>query len=99
VKFGGFDVFPGSADAKYVGDRQRRSVSGAMIRERINAGLARARTRGLNKKGEPLRLGRPPVRTATERDIRKLRAEGLGILKSAKTLGIGTSVVQRVLAD
>jgi len=69
----------------------------AMIRERINAGLAHARARGLNKKGEPLRLGRPPVSTATERDIRKLRAKGLGILKIAKTLG--TSVVQRVLAE
>ena len=70
----------------------------AMIRERINAGLARARARGVNRKGEPLRLGRPPANTATERDIRKLRAKGMGILKIAKTLGIGTSVVQRVLA-
>jgi hypothetical protein len=34
-----------------------------------------------------------------ERDIRKLRAKGMGILKIASTLGIGTSVVQRVLAD
>jgi DNA invertase Pin-like site-specific DNA recombinase len=71
----------------------------AMIRERINAGLARARARGVNRKGEPLRLGRPPANTATERDIRKLRAKGMGILKIARTLRIGTSVVQRVLAD
>jgi DNA invertase Pin-like site-specific DNA recombinase len=71
----------------------------AMIRERINAGLARAKARGVNRKGEPLRLGRPPANTATERDIRKLRAKGMGILKIARTLGIGTSVVQRVLAD
>jgi DNA invertase Pin-like site-specific DNA recombinase len=49
----------------------------AMIRERINAGLARAKARGVNRKGEPLRLGRPPVNSATERDIRKLRAKGI----------------------
>jgi DNA invertase Pin-like site-specific DNA recombinase len=70
----------------------------AMIRERIMSGLARANARGVNRRGERLRLGRPPIRAATERDIRKLRAKGMGILKIAKTLGIGTSVVQRVLA-
>ena len=69
----------------------------AMIRERIMAGLARAKARGVNRRGEPLRLGRPPIRSATERDILKLRAKGMGILKIAKTLGIGTSVVQRVV--
>jgi DNA invertase Pin-like site-specific DNA recombinase len=69
----------------------------AMIRERIMSGLARAKASGLNRRGEPLRLGRPPIRSATERDIRKLRAKGMGILKIAKTLGIGTSVVQRVV--
>jgi DNA invertase Pin-like site-specific DNA recombinase len=69
----------------------------AMIRERIMPGLARAKARGVNRKGEPLRLGRPPIRSATERHIRKLRAKGMGILKIAKTLGIGTSVVQRVV--
>jgi DNA invertase Pin-like site-specific DNA recombinase len=69
----------------------------AMIRDRINAGLARAKARGVNRRGEPLRLGRPPIHTATEREIHKLRAKGMGILKIAKTLGIGTSVVQRVV--
>ena len=53
--------------------------------------------RGVNRKGEPLRLGRTPVDRATERDIRKLRAKDMGILKIAKTLGIGTSVVQRIV--
>ena len=33
----------------------------------------------------------------TEVDIRKLRADGKGILAIAKELGVGTSVVQRVL--
>jgi hypothetical protein len=33
-----------------------------------------------------------------EVQIRKLRAKGMGIIKIARTLGIGTSVVQRVIA-
>jgi DNA invertase Pin-like site-specific DNA recombinase len=62
-----------------------------MIRERVNAGLARARAKGT-------RLGRPPTKPAVEAQIRKLRARGMGKLKIARTLGIGSSVVQRVLA-
>jgi DNA invertase Pin-like site-specific DNA recombinase len=69
----------------------------ATIRERIMSGLARAKARGVNRTSEPLRLGRPPIHAATERDVRELRVKGMGILKIAKTLGIGTSVVQRVL--
>lgn len=63
-----------------------------MIRERVNAGLARAKARGV-------KLGRRPVKTAVEARIRALKAEGMGILKIGKTLGIGTSVVQRVVAN
>ena len=62
-----------------------------MIRERVNAGLARSRDKGV-------RLGRRPVKAATETRIRELRAEGMGILKIGRTLGVGTSVVQRVLS-
>jgi len=62
-----------------------------MIRERVNAGLARARERGT-------KLGRRPVNSSVEIRIRELRAEGIGLLKIGRTLGIGTSVVQRVLA-
>lgn len=62
-----------------------------MIRERVNAGLARAKERGV-------KLGRRPVSSAVEAHIRELRADGLGILKIGRTLGVGTSVVQRVLA-
>jgi DNA invertase Pin-like site-specific DNA recombinase len=62
-----------------------------MIRERVNAGLARAKA-----KGTP--LGRPSVKPAVETRIRALRADGMGILKIARTLGIGTSVVQRVVS-
>ncbi|MET4607652.1 DNA invertase Pin-like site-specific DNA recombinase [Bradyrhizobium sp. JR4.1] len=62
-----------------------------MIRERVNAGLARARDKGV-------RLGRRPIKASTEERIRELRAEGMGILKIGRTLGVGTSVVQRVLS-
>ena len=62
-----------------------------MIRERVNAGLARAKERGI-------RLGRRPVKSSVEARIHELRAEGMGILKIGRTLGVGTSVVQRVLA-
>jgi DNA invertase Pin-like site-specific DNA recombinase len=62
----------------------------AIMRERINAGLARARANGT-------KLGRRPVKPAVEARIRQLRAKGEGILKIGRTLGIGTSVVQRVV--
>lgn len=61
-----------------------------MIRERINAGLARARDRGV-------RLGRPPVAPEIEARIRDLWISNIGILKIARELGVGTSVVQRVV--
>jgi DNA invertase Pin-like site-specific DNA recombinase len=63
-----------------------------MIRERVNAGLARARANGT-------KLGRRPVKPAVEARIRQLRAKGDGILKIGRTLGIGTSVVQRVVGE
>lgn len=62
----------------------------SIIRERINAGLARARARGK-------RLGRPRVPSSTEDAIRReLQNGGKGILKIARELGVGVSVVQRV---
>ena len=61
-----------------------------IIRERVNAGLARARVNGT-------KLGRRPVKPAVEARIRQLRAKGDGILKIGRKLGIGTSVVQRVV--
>jgi len=61
-----------------------------IIRERVNAGLARAREKGT-------KLGRRSVKPAVEARIRELRAEGMGILKIGRTIGVGTSVVQRVL--
>lgn len=61
----------------------------AMIQERVKAGLARAKAQGK-------RLGRPTVGPEVEARIRQLRADGMGVLKVARTLGIGASAVQRV---
>lgn len=65
-----------------------------MIRERVNAGLARARERGT---GSGLPIGRPKVSEDVEAQIRQLRAEGHGMLKISKLAGCGVSTVQRVL--
>jgi DNA invertase Pin-like site-specific DNA recombinase len=60
-------------------------------RDRIKAGVARARAQGK-------RIGRPPVHPATEARIRELRKQGYGKLKIAKALGCGVGTVQRVLS-
>ena len=62
-----------------------------IIRERIHAGLARAKSQGKT-------LGRRPVSKKTESQIRTLRARGLGKLKIARQLRCGVSTVQRVVA-
>ena len=59
-----------------------------MIRQRIKAGLKRAVAQGV-------KLGRPKIDRVTERKVRRLLAKGVGILKVAKSLGIGTGTVQR----
>jgi len=64
----------------------------AMIRERVHAGLARARKEGK-------RLGRPKVSRKTERAIQAARAEGKGINRIAIDLGVGSSTVRRVIAE
>jgi DNA invertase Pin-like site-specific DNA recombinase len=61
----------------------------AIIRERIAAGLARAREEGR-------RLGRPRVGAEIEKRIREARGQGHGIRKVAKMVGCGVSVVQRL---
>ncbi len=62
-----------------------------MIRERVNAGLARAKAKGVQ-------LGRKPVGADVEDKVRAMLATGAGILKTAKALGIGTGTVQRIKA-
>jgi DNA invertase Pin-like site-specific DNA recombinase len=62
----------------------------AMIRERVCAGLDKARAQGK-------RLGRPQVAPAVEDAIRTARAAGKGQLAIARELGVGVSTVRRVL--
>lgn len=69
-----------------------------MIRDRVNAGLAVIKETGRNKHGEVVTLGRPKVSTKVESRVMQLRTEGMGILKIAKTVGCGVSVVQRLVA-
>ncbi len=66
----------------------------AMIRERINAGLTRARKKGT-------RLGRPPgaskKRQAKQSQVRKLHMQGHSIRQIARQVGIATGTVQTYL--
>ena len=64
----------------------------SIIQERVRAGLERARAKGKA-------LGRPRTDPKVEAKIRKLAAEGMGKGKIARTLGVGVSVTQRVLAS
>ena len=63
----------------------------SIIQERVKAGLARARAKGRL-------LGRPKANASIEERIRELAAQGMGKVKIARTLGIGVSLTQRVLA-
>ncbi len=62
----------------------------AMIRERVKAGLERARAQGKT-------LGRPRISKSVEKKIQAARRQGKGIKKIANELGIGVSTVQRVV--
>ncbi len=62
----------------------------SMIRSRVMAGLDRVRAEGVKK------LGRPMVGKKVEQTIRDRLAEGHGILKVAKLVGVGSGTVQRV---
>ena len=63
-----------------------------IIRERVNAGLARARANGV-------KLGRRRVKPSVEARILELRDKGDGIHMIRKKLNIGASVVQRVFKE
>lgn len=65
----------------------------SIIRERINAGLVRAKANGK-------RLGRPRVDPEVEEAIRQALSRGdKGIRNIARELGVGVSVVQRIKND
>ena len=61
----------------------------AMIRERVNAGLSRARAEGK-------KLGRPRVGADLEGRVRELRSAGKGVKAVARELGVGVGTVQRI---
>jgi DNA invertase Pin-like site-specific DNA recombinase len=65
----------------------------AMIRERVMAGLARARSEGKQ-------LGRRPVEQAKARKVKAaldLRGQGLGIRRIARETGLGVGTVLRLV--
>lgn len=61
-----------------------------MIRDRVITGMHRAKQSGIT-------FGRPKIAPEMEERILSLRSAGMGVLKIGRTLGIGTSAVQRVL--
>ena len=63
-----------------------------IIRERVNDGIAAAKARGV-------RFGRPVTRDVHRDDIARLRAQGMTGRGIAKTLGIPTSPVFRMIAE
>ena len=67
----------------------------AIIQERIYAGIARARAVG-TKSGRP--IGRAKISEEKEAAIRAALAAGKGVLKVAREVGTGSSVVQRIKA-
>ena len=68
----------------------------AMIRERVRAGVARAKRKG-TKSGRP--IGRPKLDAQRERAVREALASGTGILKVARKLGVGTGTVARIAEE
>ena len=62
----------------------------AMIRERVMAGLARARAQGKA-------IGRPKVNGQVEKKVLKLRAGGMGIKRVAKEARVAVGTVYRIL--
>jgi DNA invertase Pin-like site-specific DNA recombinase len=68
----------------------------SIIVERVNAGIARARTQG-TKSGKP--IGRPPLASERDAAIRASLAAGVGIVKTARLHKTGVSVVQRIRSE
>jgi DNA invertase Pin-like site-specific DNA recombinase len=71
-----------------------------MIVSRVNAGLDRARATGKTKDGSTLVLGRPSNMTPKkDADARAMLGKGVGVLKIAKTLRVGTGTIQKIKAE
>jgi DNA invertase Pin-like site-specific DNA recombinase len=67
-------------------------VEAQKISDRTKAGLARARAKGK-------RIGRPTIPEETAAAVRASLAQGVGILKTARTLGCSVGTVQRIKAE
>lgn len=67
-----------------------------IIQEWVKAGLAKSKKHG-TKSGRA--FGRSAASAETEANISELRSQGMGMLKIAKQLKCGVSVVQRVAAE
>ena len=77
----------------------------AMIVERVNAGLKRAKAQGVklgrgNRKdgawsADEERWGM--TRAELEKRVLRLHKDGMGLLKIGKTLGVGTALVQGIV--
>jgi DNA invertase Pin-like site-specific DNA recombinase len=63
----------------------------SIIQERVRAGIARAKAQGKH-------CGRPRIDSDKEQTVRAALAAGRGIRKTAREIGVGVSVVQRVRA-
>ena len=64
----------------------------SMISQRVKDGLARTKAKGTTLVG-------PMASPQTEAQILRLRFKGMGMLRIDKELGVGTSVVQRVVSQ
>ncbi len=68
----------------------------AMIRERVRAGVARAKRKG-TKSGRA--IGRPKIDQKRELAVREALTTGVGILKVAREVGVGTGTVARIAGE
>jgi DNA invertase Pin-like site-specific DNA recombinase len=72
--------------------RKRTAAPSSERGRRVLAGLAKARAYGV-------KLGRPKVSTKAENAVRRHLARGIGILRTARLVGVGSGTVQRIKAE
>jgi DNA invertase Pin-like site-specific DNA recombinase len=66
----------------------------SMIQSRVKAGMARIKAGAPTKSGKP--VGRPTISPAVEQAIREHLKAGVGMLKTARLVGVGSGTVQRI---
>ena len=72
----------------------------ALITERVRAGLARVKAEGPRKGKKP--IGRPKLEDADParaKQVRAMRARGVGVRKIARELGVGVGTVLKLTAQ